>query len=61
MVAEGYDISRAGNVAGLEPSPRRAAQQTKGAWFEAIRGTSREHEVPQAPPVNAYAAAKARG
>lgn len=58
MVAEAYDISRAGTTSGFERSPRRAARAAEAAWFAAIRGTAREHSVMVPPAVNAYAAAK---
>jgi hypothetical protein len=55
MLADGYDISRAGACNGYEPSPRRAAKCVEDAWFAAIKGSS----LDRAERRNAYAVAKA--
>ncbi|MDR7032911.1 hypothetical protein [Mesorhizobium sp. BE184] len=55
MVADGYDISRAGPCSGHERSPRRAAKRVEDAWFDAIKGSS----LDRAEKRNAYAMAKA--
>jgi hypothetical protein len=63
--AFGDEISRnVGDTSGFEPSARAAARCVESAWFLAVKGT--RHDVPEEadrparPPVNAYAAAKAR-
>jgi hypothetical protein len=63
--AAGGEISRnIGDTSGYEDSARAAARRVESAWFLAIRGT--RHDLPEEaapparPPVNAYAAAKAR-
>lgn len=55
MVADGYDISRAGVCSGYETSPRRAAKCVEDAWFASIKGSS----LDRAEKRNAYALAKA--
>ncbi len=59
MTAHEGEVSRGGTTSGYEPTARRAAKAAEESWFEAIRGTSLEHCVPEAA-INAYAAAKGR-
>lgn len=65
FLAFGDEISRnVGDTSGYEGSARAAARRVESAWFLAVKGT--RHDVPEEappparPPVNAYAAAKAR-
>lgn len=55
------EVSRnIGATTGHESTAREAAREVERCWFAAIKGTVLENAVPDAAPVNRFAAAKGK-